>query len=88
MIRPLRDHVVIRPDPDPDVSPAGLYLPPTVKRREPRTGVVVAAGPDAHVDVGARVLYERSALEVEHNGEMLALFRVDGPGPCVFGEAA
>lgn len=85
MIRPLHDYVAIRPHADPLLTNAGLHIPDNYRQRAPAIGTVVAVGPDASVEVGAVVMYERSAVVVAVDGEDVALMRENGPGPCVFG---
>ncbi len=64
-IRPLNDHVVIRPANKEEVSAAGVILPDTAKEK-PQKGTIVAAGPGRILDSGTR-----QALEVSVGEEVL-----------------
>jgi co-chaperonin GroES (HSP10) len=68
MIRPLNDHIVVKPDP---FVQSGLIIMP---EEEMRTGVVVAVGPGKKgsnrplmVSVGDHVMYS-GTVDLEHDG--------------------
>lgn len=68
MIRPLNDHIVIKPDP---FVQSGLIIMP---EEDTRTGVVVAVGPGKKgsnrplmVSVGDHVMYS-GTVDLEHDG--------------------
>ncbi|MBI4504993.1 MAG: co-chaperone GroES [Chloroflexi bacterium] len=78
-LRPLGDRVVIRPQEREEVTKSGLVIPDTAKEK-PQEGTVVAVGPGAVDDKGARrpldvkegdrVLYAKWAgTEVKVEGE-------------------
>ena len=58
MLKPLGDRIVVRPNPEEEVTKGGIVLPDTAKKR-PREGEVVAAGPGKLLENG-----QRAALEV------------------------
>lgn len=73
-IRPIRNQVLVRPDPPPTVSAGGIHIPETVNANNPNyytmTGVVMATGKGAHdgeafhpinVKPGDRVVFSRYA---------------------------
>lgn len=78
-IRPLGDHVVIKPANKEEISAAGVILPETAKEK-PQKGTIIAVGPGKTLDNGRRqvpevaeaqtVLYARYAgSEVKLDGQ-------------------
>ena len=69
-LKPLGDHVVIKPIPREERTKSGIYLPDTAKEK-PQEGTVLAVGPGRQTDegtyipmalqVGDRVLYSKWA---------------------------
>ena len=79
-IRPLNDHVVIKPLEQEEVTKSGIVLPDTAREEKPEQGEVIAVGPGKllesgqrapmSVNVGERVLFTKYAPdEVEIEGE-------------------
>jgi chaperonin GroES len=53
-IKPLNDHVVVKPAANEEVTKAGIVLPDTVDKEKPEKGEVVAIGPGKMLDNGQR----------------------------------
>jgi chaperonin GroES len=78
-IKPLGDHVVVKPVAKEEVTASGIVLPDTVEKEKKAEGEVVAVGPGKllesgvraplEVAVGDRVLFEKwGGEEVEVGG--------------------
>jgi len=52
--KPLNDHVLIKPISEDEVSKAGIILPDTVDKEEPKKGEVVAVGQGRLLENGQR----------------------------------
>ncbi|MBE3557250.1 MAG: co-chaperone GroES [Firmicutes bacterium] len=84
MLRPLSDHVVVKPLEQEERSPGGIVLPDTAKEK-PQQGEVVAVGPGRfekgnrlpmEVKVGDHVLYSKYAgTEVKYEGTDYLILR-------------
>lgn len=88
-IRPIRDHVLVRPDAVPTLTAGGLHIPQTVNADNPNyytmTGTVIACGKGVHdgetfkpvqVKAGDRVVFSRYAgkqIEVDGRHRVLML---------------
>ncbi len=59
-IKPLGDHVLVRPKKEEEVTSFGLVLPETVEKEKKAEGEVVAIGPGKLLESG-----ERSRMEVK-----------------------
>lgn len=81
-IKPLHDHVVIRPVTENEITKSGIVLPDTVDKERPEKGDVVAIGDGKllengqratmSVKVGDRVMFKKySPDEIKVNGEEL-----------------
>lgn len=80
-IRPLNDHVVIKPLKTEEVTKSGIVLPDTAREEKPEQGEVIAVGPgkinpqtgrreEMSVKPGNKVLFTKYAPdEVELDGE-------------------
>lgn len=79
-IRPLNDHVVIKPLKAEEVTKSGIVLPDTAREEKPEQGEVIAVGPGKltengtrapmSVKPGDRILFTKYAPdEVEIEGE-------------------
>jgi chaperonin GroES len=53
-IKPLNDHVVVKPAGNEEVTKAGIVLPDTVDKEKPEKGEIVAIGPGKMLDNGQR----------------------------------
>lgn len=53
-LRPLGDHVVVKPLDDTEVTKAGIVLPDTVNKEKPEKGEIIAIGPGKLLDNGQR----------------------------------
>lgn len=53
-LKPLHDHVIVKPITEDEVTKAGIVLPDTVDKEKPEKGEVVAAGPGKIMDNGQR----------------------------------
>jgi chaperonin GroES len=60
MLKPLSDHVLVRPLSQEEKTEGGIYLPDTAKEK-PQEGEVVAVGPGRMLDNGSRVALEVKA---------------------------
>ncbi len=59
-IKPLNDHVIVKPATSEEVTKAGIVLPDTVDKEKPEKGEVVAIGPGRQLESG-----ERAAMSVK-----------------------
>lgn len=59
MIKPLGDHVLVKPLKEEEVTASGIVLPDTVDKEKKAEGSVVAVGPGKMLENGSR-----SAMEV------------------------
>lgn len=88
-IRPLRDKIVVKPEPIEDVTKGGIIIPETAKDA-PVQGEVIAVGSGIlnrdgfsvplEVQVGDGVLYKKNNMgtEIEHEGQKyLILSEID-----------
>lgn len=53
-LRPLGDHVIVKPLANDEVTKAGIVLPDTVDKEKPEKGEVIAIGPGKLLDNGQR----------------------------------
>ncbi len=53
-IKPLNDHVIVKPITEDEVTKAGIVLPDTVDKERPEKGEVVAIGEGKLLDNGQR----------------------------------
>ena len=58
MLKPLGDHIVLRPGPEEEVTRGGIVLPDAA-RKKPQEGEVLAVGPGKVLDNG-----QRAAMQV------------------------
>jgi chaperonin GroES len=54
-LKPLADHVIVKPITEDEVTKAGIVLPDTVDKERPERGEVVAVGPGKLADSGQRL---------------------------------
>jgi len=57
MLKPLSDHVLVKPLSKEEKTEGGIYLPDTAKEK-PQEGEVIAVGPGRMLDNGTRVAPE------------------------------
>ncbi len=53
-LRPLGDHVIVKPSKPEEVTKSGIVLPDTADREKPEQGEVMAIGPGKLMDNGNR----------------------------------
>lgn len=53
-LRPLGDHVIVKPLKEDDVTKSGIVLPDTVDKEKPEKGEIIAIGPGKLLDDGKR----------------------------------
>ena len=53
-LKPLHDHVIVKPITEDEVTKSGIVLPDTVDKEKPEKGEVVAVGPGKLIDNGQR----------------------------------
>jgi chaperonin GroES len=63
MLKPLGDHIVVRPGPEEEVTRGGIVLPDTARKR-PQEGEVVAVGPGKVLETGQRATMEVSVGDI------------------------
>jgi chaperonin GroES len=51
-IKPLHDHVVVKPMNEDEKTKSGIYLPDTMDKERPERGEVIAVGPGKILDNG------------------------------------
>jgi len=87
-IKPLHDHVIVKPITEDEVTKSGIVLPDTVDKEKPMEGEVIAAGPGRRMDsgevapmsvsAGDKVLFTKYAPdEVEVDGEEYLVIEED-----------
>ena len=54
-LKPLNNHVIVKPITEDDVTKAGIVLPDTVDKERPEKGEVVAVGPGKLTESGQRL---------------------------------
>jgi len=81
-VKPLHDHVIVRPITKEEVSSVGIVLPETVDKEKPEQGEILAIGPGKLLDngnrapmsvkVGDKVMFKKySPDEIKVDGEEL-----------------
>lgn len=79
-LKPLHDHVIVKPITEKEITKSGIVLPETLDKERPEKGEVVAIGPGKTLDngqrkemsikVGDRVMFKKySPDEVKIDGE-------------------
>jgi chaperonin GroES len=63
MLRPLGDHILVKPGEAEQMTASGLVLPDTAQKK-PREGEVLAVGPGRRLDNGQRAPMEVSVGDV------------------------
>ena len=53
-IKPIHDHVIVKPITEDTITKSGIVLPDTVDREKPEKGQIVAIGPGKITESGAR----------------------------------
>ncbi len=53
-LRPLNDHVIVKPITEDETTKAGIVLPETVDQEKPEKGQVIEMGPGKLLDSGER----------------------------------
>ena len=53
-LRPLGDHVIVKPLGDAEVTKSGIVLPDTVNKEKPEKGEIIAIGPGKLLENGSR----------------------------------
>lgn len=87
-LRPLGDHVIVKPLEQDEKTKGGIYLPDTASKDKPTEGEVVAVGQGVlnkagqlvalEVKKGDRVLYsEYAGTEVKLSGDKYLILRQD-----------
>lgn len=85
-IKPLHDHVIVKPIEGSEATAAGIILPDTVDKEKPEKGEVVAVGPGRllesgeraplGVQIGNKVLFKKySPDEIKVDGRELLVLR-------------
>jgi chaperonin GroES len=80
-LKPLGDHIIVKPLTNEEVTKAGIVLPDTVDKDRPERGEVIAVGPGRVLDngsrsvmdvsVGQKVVFKKYAPEeIKINGEI------------------
>jgi len=54
-IRPLSNHVIIKPDKEEKTTTSGIVLPESADKKKQRRGVVIAVGPGKYNESGNRI---------------------------------
>ena len=54
-LKPLNDHLIVKPISEDKTTKSGIVLPDTVDKEKPETGEVVAVGPGRVLDNGNRL---------------------------------
>jgi len=81
-LKPLSDHLIVKPVSEGEVTKSGIVLPDTVEKERPEKGEVIAIGPGKILDngqrqvmqvkVGDKIMFKKySPDEVKIDGEEL-----------------
>jgi len=54
-LRPLADHIIVRPKKEDEVHKSGLIIPDSVSKERPQEGEVIAVGPGKRDESGKRI---------------------------------
>lgn len=54
ILKPLGDHIIVKPLSNEEVTKAGIVIPDTVDKDRPERGEVIAVGPGRVLDNGSR----------------------------------
>lgn len=89
-LKPLHDHLIVKPIEEEEYTKAGLILPQTADKEKPEKGEVLAIGPgkllengqraSMSVKVGDRVLFKKYSpdeFELKRNEKILVLAESD-----------
>jgi len=57
-IKPLGDHIVVKPKKEKEITASGIVLPDTVDKEKKAEGEIVAVGPGKMLDNGTRAAME------------------------------
>jgi chaperonin GroES len=87
-LRPLSDHIIVKPLPEEEVSVSGIILPDTVDKERPERGEVVQIGPgkmlengqmsQMNVEIGQKVVFKKYAPdEVKVKDEKYLVIRME-----------
>ncbi len=79
-LKPINDHVIVKPITEDEVTKAGIIMPDTVDKEKPEKGEVVAVGPGKllengqrapmSVTIGDKVMFKKySPDEIKVDGE-------------------
>jgi len=60
ILKPLGDHIIVKPLSNEEVTKAGIVLPDTVDKDRPERGEVIAVGPGRVLDNGTRSIMDVS----------------------------
>ena len=55
-LKPIHDHVIVKPITEDEVTKAGIIMPDTMDKEKPEKGEVVAVGPGKLLENGQRAL--------------------------------
>ncbi len=55
MLKPLNDHLIVKPISKEEKTTSGIILPDTVNKEKPEQGEVIAVGPGKLTDSGTRL---------------------------------
>jgi chaperonin GroES len=59
-LKPIGDHIIVKPLTNEEVTKAGIVLPDTVDKDRPERGEVIAVGPGRVLDNGSRSVIDVS----------------------------
>lgn len=79
-LKPIHDHVIVKPITEDEITKAGIIMPDTVDKEKPEKGEVVAVGPGKllengqrapmSVKIGDKVMFKKySPDEIKVDGE-------------------
>jgi len=82
-VKPLNDHVLVKPTPKTEVTKSGIVIPETVEKERPEQGEVLATGPGKlkdgklqpmSVKVGDKVMFKKYGPdEIKIDGQTLLI---------------
>ncbi len=66
MLKPLNDHVIVKPTTREEKTSSGIILPNTLDKEKPEQGEVIAVGPGKILDNG-----QRSSMSVKQGDKVI-----------------
>ncbi|MBU0613922.1 co-chaperone GroES [Patescibacteria group bacterium] len=87
-LKPVSDHIIVKPIGAEKVTSSGIIIPDTIEKERSERGEVIAVGPGKYLEngqrqnidivVGQKIIFKKySADEIEIDGETLLIISAD-----------